>query len=72
MKKVRYMIVIAGAVLFIGFTSCKKDFLQIPVQGALADELLANKLGVEKLLVGAYAQLDGVVANSGAAWETTP
>ncbi|MEO6000334.1 MAG: RagB/SusD family nutrient uptake outer membrane protein, partial [Chitinophagaceae bacterium] len=72
MKTIKYVFAIAGAILFTGLISCKKEFLQIPVQGALADEILANKIGVDKLLVGAYGQLDGVVANSGSAWEAAP
>src|SRR3978361_442107 len=72
MEKLKYIFVIAGVIISTIFISCKKEFLQIPVQGALSDEVLANKIGVDKLLVGAYADLDGVVANTGAAWESAP
>lgn len=72
MKKIIYIFIIAFAILFTTSISCKKDFLQIPAKGALGDEVLANKQGIEKLLIGAYADLDGVVANAGAAWEAAP
>lgn len=41
------------------FTSCKKSFLDVAPQGQLSAEVLANKKGVEGLLIGAYAALDG-------------
>lgn len=71
MKKIKYIFVIAGAILFTAFISCKKEFLQEPVKGALSDKILSNKIGVEKLLIGAYADLDGVV-NGGEARESPP
>jgi len=70
MKKTKNIFVLAGVILFSAFLSCNNEFLQKPVQGALGDEVLANKEGVEKLLIGAYAVLDGVGAAS--AWETAP
>src|ERR1035437_2592760 len=72
MKKIKYIFVIGGAIFFTVFISCKKEFLQIPAQGALGNEVLANKIGVEKLLIGAYADLDGVVNGTGSAWESAP
>ena len=39
--------------------SCKKSFLDVPPLGQLGAEELANKKGVEGLLIGAYAALDG-------------
>lgn len=59
------------------FLACDKEFLNKPAQGALSDDQLSNKAGVESLLTGAYAALDGQkYANSSAinlsgssAWE---
>lgn len=73
MKKIKYIFVIAGAILFAAFISCKKEFLEIPAKGTLSDAVLANKIGVENLLIGAYANLDGVVStNIGLAWPNAP
>jgi hypothetical protein len=46
----------AGVILF----SCNKNKLNQPALGLLDDAALANKNGVEGLLIGAYALLDGV------------
>lgn len=72
MKKIRYIYLLAGAILSSAIISCNEEFLEIPAQGALSDVVLANKIGVEKLLIGAYADLDGVVSGAGSAWETAP
>ena len=47
---------IAGVIL----CSCNKNKLNQPALGLLDDAALANKNGVEGLLIGAYALLDGV------------
>ncbi|BBE20408.1 outer membrane protein [Aquipluma nitroreducens] len=70
MKKLKNIFVLSGVILFSAFISCNEEFLQKPVQGALGDEVLANKAGVEKLLVGAYALMDGIGAGNG--WEGAP
>ena len=72
MKNIKNILVIAKALLFTTFISCDNEFLQVPAQGALSEAVLANRTGVEKLLVGAYADLDGVVTGAGSAWETAP
>lgn len=41
-------------------TGCSKDFLKKPVQGALNEAILTSREGVNALLIGAYAALDGV------------
>lgn len=51
------------------FTSCEDEFLEKPAIGALSDDVLANKAGVEKLLIGAYAALDGIGIGN---WEVSP
>ncbi len=53
--------------------SCKDDFLDKPVQGALGDGVLANEKGIDALLTGAYAALDGQGDfTGGSGWESAP
>ncbi|TLV03481.1 RagB/SusD family nutrient uptake outer membrane protein [Dyadobacter luticola] len=74
MKKLtRYMAAfcLMGSLLFL--QSCKDQFLDKPVQGALSDEVLATKKGVDGLLTGAYAALDGQGDfTGGSGWESPP
>jgi len=53
--------VVIAAVLFSAFLfyACKKSFLDYTPQGALSANVLANKAGVNTLLIGAYGVLDG-------------
>lgn len=51
--------------LLIGFTSCKKTFFEKKPLGVTTESQLANKAGVEALLIGAYSILDGVGATAG-------
>jgi len=51
------------------FTSCDDEFLDKPAIGALSDDVLANEAGVEKLLIGTYAALDGIDIGN---WEVDP
>ncbi len=55
-------VVLFSAVLFF---ACKKTYLDVPLAGALSPELLANKLGVNGVLIGAYALLDGEGSQAG-------
>lgn len=68
----RFVYIVTKILLVTVIISCEDEFLQIPAQGALSEAVLANKVGVEKLLIGAYGNLDGVVSGAGAAWETAP
>jgi len=43
--------------------SCSKDKLDQPALGPLSEDELANKKGVEGLLIGAYSLLDGMSTN---------
>ena len=43
--------------------SCTKDKLNQPALGLVDESTLANKHGVEGLLIGAYSLLDGVSAS---------
>ena len=66
MKPVLYYVL---AVLMIA-TSCKKDFLEVPLQSStVTDSALASKTGVKGLLVGAYHDLTGMSLSS--RWWTT-
>jgi hypothetical protein len=45
--------------------ACNKSYLEVPAAGALSQATLANKVGVEALLVGAYSLLDGEGSSAG-------
>ncbi len=66
MKKISFKkiipILVSIAVLLY---ACKKNYLDIPAYGALDPSTLANKVGVNALLIGAYSLLDGEGGNSG-------
>src|SRR5581483_1198954 len=49
--------------------SCKK-FLNRPAVGSLSSAVLANKAGLDGLLIGAYSMLDGYTNTSGTEWES--
>src|SRR5262245_6719086 len=51
------LVTIAGVMLVY---ACGKDFLDKRPFGQLDENALANKNGVEKLLIGAYSMLDGI------------
>ena len=60
MKRLIYKFIIAGSIIFLLLIyACKKEFLEIQPLGLLAESTLANKAGVNGLLVGAYSLLDG-------------
>ncbi|MEJ2902992.1 RagB/SusD family nutrient uptake outer membrane protein [Pedobacter panaciterrae] len=76
MKRSTYILL--AVLLFTGqlFYSCKKALIQPPL-GSLSEELVANKNGVNGLLIGAYAALDGmqggdVALGGGDAWQASP
>jgi hypothetical protein len=58
--------------------ACNKDFLDQPVQGALSPSTLANKKGINSLLIGAYAAMDGAttggnaIGGGGSMWGASP
>ncbi len=58
MKKNKYKFFIAISLCLLAF-ACKKTFLDTPLLGALNPGLLANKAGVNGVLIGAYSLLDG-------------
>ena len=54
-------IIAAGFIgLLVIVFACKKDFLNKQPTGAVSEILLANKSGVDQLLIGAYSMLDGI------------
>ncbi len=48
-----------SAIIIILMAACSKSFLNKEPQGSTSDATLANKAGVEGLLIGAYSLLDG-------------
>jgi len=62
MKHKKIILTITIAVIHI--FSCNKNKLDQPPLGQLSETDLANKHGVEGLLIGAYALLDGVSTNN--------
>jgi hypothetical protein len=60
MKKLSHKLIIVGSMATLAFSmSCKKFLEQTPTQ-SLNQIVLANKAGVDGLLIGAYALADGV------------
>src|SRR5689334_14096053 len=53
-------LILSAFIVAIIMLSCTRDQLNQPPLGLLDDATLANKNGVEGLLIGAYALLDGV------------
>lgn len=61
MKKLQIKLVVPLALSLVCMVyACQKDILNRPIQRALNPNLVANKLGVESLLIGTYSLLDGV------------
>lgn len=63
-------LVITCIILTVTTSSCKKEFLEINALGALSETTLANKAGVNGLLIGAYSLLDGVGASGASPWQS--
>ena len=64
MKNINYRMLIAlfTTAAIITVIACNKSFLDKPLIGPVTQQSLANKAGVEGLLIGAYSLLDGVGA----------
>lgn len=72
-KGIQYIVALCLITSLPFLQACKDDFLDKPVQGALGDEVLSNEKGVDGLLTGAYAALDGQGDfNGGSGWEAPP
>lgn len=61
MKTNGLIMLFAAGLLTIG--SCSDEFLEVPPANSLGDAQLQTKAGVEGLLVGTYAALNGVFGN---------
>jgi len=60
MKKLNFaMLVVVGLATLALINACSKSFLKKDSLGTLDESTLANKEGVEGLLIGAYSQLNG-------------
>ncbi|MBK0378638.1 RagB/SusD family nutrient uptake outer membrane protein [Mucilaginibacter segetis] len=59
MKKLSYKLIILGSVATLAFSMSCKKFLEKTPTGSLNTVVLANKAGVDGLLIGAYALVDG-------------
>ena len=64
MKKYIYITLCTALVGVIAW-SCSKSFLERTPKGVLDENTLANKKGVEALLIGAYSVLDGFIDGGG-------
>jgi hypothetical protein len=70
MKRLNKLLISAAVVMLALSFSCK-NFLDKTPPGALNTVILANKSGVDGLLIGAYSLVDGVYAGQqGAPWST--
>ncbi len=67
MKKIKFLSVFAVITGLLLLHSCSEEFLEITPNGSLNSSVLATYDGVDALLVGAYALLDGTSASHG--WE---
>lgn len=65
MKKITSKILIVLSLGVLLFLSCDKKFLERTPKGSLDANTLANQKGVEALLIGAYAVLDGFINGGG-------
>ncbi|SFW47770.1 RagB/SusD family nutrient uptake outer membrane protein [Chitinophaga sancti] len=77
MIKSKYIVIAAVMSTAILVDACSKSFLERSPQGALQGSDLQNKDGIEALLVGSYAALDGqnsgtTALNGGNPWEAAP
>ncbi len=68
MKRIIYVL---SFILLITTYSCKKEFLNRPPLGALSQDVLATPAGVNGLLIGAYAALDGLELGSSTPWSAS-
>jgi hypothetical protein len=67
MRRINNKLILLAIVLALPF-SCTEDFLQVTPKGSLDANILATEAGVNSLLVGAYAMVDGV-SSQGFGWE---
>ena len=59
--------------LLLGFiSSCSDEFLTKEPLGVVDDRQLANERGLNALLIGAYAQIDGLGSDNNGTWASVP
>jgi hypothetical protein len=69
MKRINYKILIPGGLALMALLfACGKNFLNKPPLGVLRPTLLANQVGVQGILIGAYSDLTGEGTSQGGAW----
>ena len=70
MKHSKFKIILLGITTsMVLFYACSKNFLEKNPLGSLDQNTLANKAGVEGVLIGAYSLLDGY-GGSGGGWQS--
>lgn len=70
MRKFTY--IICSIIFNVFLTSCQDDFLNKAPLGVIGDAQLANKKGLDALLIGAYAQMDGLGHSDHGIWPGGP
>ena len=68
MKNIKYKILIFGSAATIFGLSCNKSFLDKQPLGSLSPTVLANRTGIDGLLIGAYHMVGGIGGAAGTSW----
>ena len=69
MKKINFKFFVPVCVVFLLTAhACKDEFLDRAPAGASSEAVLANRAGVDGLLIGTYALLDGIGGPGGDVW----
>ncbi|MDN3688643.1 RagB/SusD family nutrient uptake outer membrane protein [Cyclobacterium jeungdonense] len=71
MKNTYFKIAAATLVLGVSTTSCQEEFLETIPQGQFSTVGLENAQGVEGILLGAYAMIDGYGLDGQSGWNGT-
>jgi starch-binding outer membrane protein, SusD/RagB family len=67
MKKINYITILMVTLMLVFVNACNQEFLEVNPNGGLDANVLATETGVDGLLTGAYAMLDGTSGSFG--WE---
>lgn len=65
--RIKHVLLLVATISCIGY-ACNKSFLEVPPVGTLNPSIMANLQGVQGLLIGAYASLDGYPGNGDGGW----
>jgi hypothetical protein len=68
-RRNKYLSIVTYTITFL-LTTCSEDFLKKVPQGVIFEEDLANEVGLQSLLIGAYAELDGFSDGINGPWES--